>query len=194
MPSRNKSYIGIRVNILNLQKKISITSSLFSDIKKTARETIFSEKQIKNAEINICLCDDRKIRYFNKKYFSNDCATDVIAFNITDTCLLTTENRFGVGRKLSPFSRQRRGGRKAIFLADIIISTDTVILNSNIFKTAPLYELFFCVAHGLLHVLGYEDNTKKKMLSMHKKQERICRNIMVVHKASHKGTRAQGHR
>lgn len=164
MPSRNKPYSRVRVTILNFQKRIGINPSVSSAMKKAVRETVFSEKQIKTGRVNICLCDDKKIKIFNRNYFSQDCPTDVIAFNITGP------------------------GQKSDFLADIIISTDTVISNSGIFKTAPLYELFFCVIHGILHVLGYEDDTEKKRLFMHKKQEQICSNIMLNH------TRAQVHK
>ena len=159
MPARNILYSRVKVNILNFQKKIPINPELSSVMKKAVRETVFSEKRIKNGQINVCLCDNKKIKAFNRDYFSKDCPTDVIAFNITEP------------------------GEKGDFLADIIISTDTVISNSGIFKTAPLYELFFCVIHGILHVLGYEDDTEKKRLSMHKKQEQICSNIMLNHKA-----------
>ncbi len=131
-------------------------------MKKAVRETVFSEKRIKNGRINICLCDNKKIRIFNKDYFSKDCPTDVIAFNITEP------------------------GGKGEFLADIIISTDTVISNSVIFKTTALYELLFCVIHGILHVLGYEDDTEKKMRQMHNKQRQICGKITIVNKAGHK--------
>ncbi len=144
---------GVKVTILNFQKKIRINPALSSAMKKAVRETVFSEKQIKNGRINICLCGDLKIQVFNRNYFCKDCPTDVIAFNIIEP------------------------GQKGDFLADIIISTDTVISNSSIFKTAPLYELFFCVIHGILHVLGYEDTTEKKRLVMHKKQRQICRKI-----------------
>jgi len=79
-------------------------------------------------------------------------------------------------------------------LADIIISTDTVISNSGIFKTTPLYELFFCVIHGILHVLGYEDDTEKKRLSMHEKQRQICGKIIIVNKLGHQDTMSPGHK
>lgn len=162
MPARDNPYSRVRVTILNFQKKIRINPALSSAMKKAVRETVFSEKQIKKGQINICLCDDKKIKVFNRNYFSKDCPTDVIAFNITGP------------------------GQKGDFLADIIISTDTVISNSSIFKTAPLYELFFCVIHGILHVLGYEDATGKKRMIMHKKQGQICRSIMLNYKLSHK--------
>ena len=181
MPARNILNSRVKVNILNFQKKIPINPELSSVMKKAVRETVFSEKRIKNGQINVCLCDNKKIKAFNRDYFSKDCPTDVIAFNLTEA--RSSESSFLEHRKVSPqicFANLSGGPRKspsAIFLADIIVSTDTVILNAGIFKTAPIYELLFCVVHGILHVLGYDDNTKKKMQLMHKKQEQICRKI-----------------
>lgn len=167
MPARNIPCSRVKVTILNCQKKIRINLALSTAIKKAVRDTVFSKIQIKNGQINICLCDDRQIQDFNRIYFSKDCPTDVIAFNITGP------------------------GEKSDFLADIVISTDTVIFNSSIFKTTSLYELFFCVIHGILHVLGYDDDTKKKRLIMYKKQRQICSKITIVNKVGHQVTRSQ---
>ena len=57
-----------------------------------------------------------------------------------------------------------------ILLADIMISTDTAINNARKFKTTPDYELMLYVAHGILHILGYDDRTKTQMKRMRKKE------------------------
>lgn len=49
---------------------------------------------------------------------------------------------------------------------DIVISSDTAIRNSGIFKTTPLSEIYLYVIHGLLHLLGYKDNNKKNRAIM----------------------------
>ena len=58
-----------------------------------------------------------------------------------------------------------------ILLADIIISTDTVIRNSKIFKTKILDELNRYCVHGVLHLLGYNDHTLKERLAMRDKED-----------------------
>ncbi len=151
---KQKIHNGVKVNIINLQKNIVISRFVSAKIKKAVFETMFSQRGKKTGEINICLCGDKRIKDFNKRYFAKDCPTDVIVFNTT-----------------APDSRN-------IFTADIIISTDMAVSNSKIFKTVPLYELFLYVIHGMLHILGYDDNTEKKRINMNKKQELLCRKIL----------------
>jgi len=69
MPARNILNSRVKVNILNFQKKIPINPELSSVMKKAVRETVFSEKRIKNGQINVCLCDNKKIKAFNRDYF-----------------------------------------------------------------------------------------------------------------------------
>jgi len=81
-----------------------------------------------------------------------------LAFDITDTAL-------------QPF-RIRRS-----ILADIVISTDTAIRNAQTFKTTPVYELYLYIIHGLLHILGYKDKSKKEKLIIHKREESLLKQI-----------------
>lgn len=150
---KQKIHNGVKVNIINLQKNIVISRFVCAKIKKAVFETIFSQSQKKNVEINICLCTGKRIKGFNKRYLAQDAPTDVIAFNTT-----ASDNR-------------------NILTADIIISAEAAVSNAKIFKTAPLYELFLYVIHGMLHILGDDDNTEKKRIKMNKKQELLCRKI-----------------
>lgn len=82
-------------------------------------------------------------------------STDVIAFNLTDTKDL-----------------------KNVF-ADIVVSTDTAIRNTKIFKTTLFYELCLYVIHGLLHILGYNDKLKKQRQIMEKRQKEILKCLSI---------------
>ncbi len=52
---------------------------------------------------------------------------------------------------------------------DIIISAQQACINARIFNTNPVYELYLYVAHGLLHLLGYDDKTVKDRNIMQQK-------------------------
>jgi probable rRNA maturation factor len=58
---------------------------------------------------------------------------------------------------------------------DVVISTDTAVRNSTIFKTTPVYETYLYVVHGILHLSGYEDKTCKGKKLMEDKAKRILR-------------------
>jgi len=93
----------------------------------------------------------QKISSLNKKYLHRCCSTDVLAFDLKDA---------------DNFS-------KDILIGDIIISTDAVIHNSRLFKTTYAYELVLYIAHGILHLLGFDDQKKKSIKQMRRKEKKV---------------------
>jgi len=85
-------------------------------------------------------------------YLGRDSSTDVISFD-------NSSGKWGL-------------------LADIVVSTETAVRQSRIFKTAPIYEVYLYVIHGVLHLLGYDDNTARKRKLMQKKAESILNPIL----------------
>lgn len=62
---------------------------------------------------------------------------------------------------------------KRCLIADIAVSTDTAVRQGRLYKTSALYETYLYVVHGVLHALGYDDNTNRKRALMQKKAETI---------------------
>jgi probable rRNA maturation factor len=63
---------------------------------------------------------------------------------------------------------------------DIAVSTDAAIINARIFKTTPVYELLLYVAHGVLHILGYDDKTIQERKTMENKAKNIIAGSAVL--------------
>jgi len=168
---------GVKIIIKNLQNKIivnririiqSALGVLLSEGVNPVRNTkSFGKKNKisngvkKSGEITISFVNDQKIKELNSRYLGKNDPTDVLAFDITDIALAPLRIRRSI-------------------LADIVISTDTAIRNAQIFKTTPVYELYLYVIHGMLHLLGYDDRTKKDKLAMQKKQELLLKNIKIL--------------
>jgi probable rRNA maturation factor len=90
-----------------------------------------------SAELSIVLCDDVTIRELNRDYRERDAPTDVLAFPMGE----------GEGGDLQPD-----------LLGDVVISVDTARRQQ---KRPTLHEeLTFLLAHGLLHLLGYDHATR----------------------------------
>ena len=94
-------------------------------------------------ELNFLFVDDQKILEYNKKYLQHDYYTDIITFN-------SSENS-----KIS---------------GDIIISIERVKENSKKYECKEEVELRRVIAHGLLHLLGYDDKNKLKEQEIRKKE------------------------
>lgn len=104
----------------------------------------------KPGQINFCFLNDNQIRRYNLRYLGRDEPTDVLSFNLSD------------------FKKSKKN-----ILADIVISVDAAVTNSKIFKTTPRYELYLYIVHGLLHLLGYDDETEKERKIMQQKSNHI---------------------
>jgi len=100
------------------------------------------------------LVGDAVIRDLNKKYLNKDRPTDVLAFRMQD----------GDFRDLNPQ-----------LLGDIVVSVETATRRSRNLKTSFEYELYLYLAHGLLHLLGYTDMTKKGAQKMQRIQKELLK-------------------
>ena len=101
------------------------------------------EENNKIENLNFLIVDDKRMIHFNKTYLNHNYPTDIITFN-------TSENK-----KIS---------------GDIIISLERVEENAKEYKVELEEELWRVMAHGLLHLLGYNDKSKEEKEKMRKKE------------------------
>jgi probable rRNA maturation factor len=101
-------------------------------------------------EINIILSSDKALLELNRKFLNHDYFTDVITFD-------------------NSIDKKRIG--------DIYISLDRVEENAEIFKVTIENELLRVMAHGVLHLCGYEDHTERKKKQMRRKENEALKDF-----------------
>ena len=121
---------------------------------KAARKSLQVEQFGKSAEISIMLTDDEHIQELNKEYRTADRPTDVLAFSQLE----------GEGA-VAPADR--------IALGDVVISVDTAERQASEQGHALEDELDLLVIHGVLHLLGYDDETGDQAADMRMREKRI---------------------
>ena len=136
------------ISIKNLQKKIPINRR---KIKQVMLKIISAEGLAKVGEVNISFVTDFRIKKLNSRFHRRNFTTDVLAFDL---------------------SRNKKE-----LIADIYISADTAVKNSQAFKTNPVYELYLYLIHGLLHLAGYDDLQAKDRVIMRRKEKLYLKNI-----------------
>lgn len=112
---------------------------------------VFSKWLVEVAAAENCLIhdlvflfvSDQELLAMNKKYLKHNYYTDVITFGELE------------GNKIS---------------GNIAISVDRVLDNSKTYGVRFDEELKRVMAHGLLHIIGYNDKTKKEKLTMSQKE------------------------
>lgn len=109
----------------------------------------------KVGDINIIFCSDSYILDVNSKYLKHNYYTDVITFDYCE------------GKYLN---------------GDIIISIDTVKANSVLYKSTFDNELHRVIIHGVLHLMGYKDKSKKEKVIMSEAEDKALLLINPIHK------------
>ena len=112
---------------------------------------------------DVVLTDDEKIHEINKQYRQKDAPTDVITFAMFADS--PKEERFIFNNEIN--------------LGEIIISLDTALAQSKnechenkTFKD----ELYFLLAHGILHLLGYDHQDETTLKHMWNLQQEMIEN------------------
>jgi probable rRNA maturation factor len=96
--------------------------------------------------INFIFCSDAYLLELNKTYLARTTLTDVIAFSYSE--------------------------EEGIVTGDIYISVDRVGENAEKFKQSTEKELYRVMIHGILHLIGYNDGSKKEKERMHKLEDK----------------------
>ena len=109
-----------------------------------AKKKVITTEKKQLGEIVFVFCKDAYLLEKNIQFLKHETLTDVITF---DYCK---------GNQIS---------------GDILISVERVQENSEIFEVTFLNELDRVMVHGLLHLLGYKDNTKEDAKLIRSKED-----------------------
>ena len=107
-----------------------------------------------HCEVSVVLCDDVFIQDLNRRYRDIDAPTDVLAFSMRE------------GEISSPQADD------TILLGDIVISLETARRQAREAGHAISDEIRLLLVHGILHLLGHDDeepHARKKMFALQAK-------------------------
>ena len=100
--------------------------------------------------LNFLFVDDKEMLKYNKKYLQHESYTDIITFDNS------------LNNKIA---------------GDIVISLERVNENAKYYQVSYNYELERVMAHGLLHLLGYNDKNKEEKKIIRKKENYYLKNL-----------------
>ncbi|MDD6000679.1 MAG: rRNA maturation RNase YbeY [Bacteroidales bacterium] len=118
----------------------------FSDPEKVENwiiKTIETEKCF-TGNVTYIFCSDSYLLDVNRKYLNHDYFTDVITFDYVKNSKIS---------------------------GDIFISIDRITEDAKIFNVSRENELLRVMIHGVLHLIGYDDQTDEQEEEIHKKED-----------------------
>ena len=92
---------------------------------------------------DIMFCDSSRTHQINKEYREKDYPADIITFAI----FADDDSKFILDGEIN--------------LGEIIIALDKVKEEALKSKVSDIYELYFLIAHGILHLLGFDHQTEE---------------------------------
>ncbi|MEE4241326.1 MAG: pyridoxine 5'-phosphate synthase [Desulfopila sp.] len=101
-------------------------------------ERLLKELGVSHYNVTLCLTDDAEIRNLNHTYRYKNQATNVLSFPFAE----------GLEEDLSYTGLRELG--------DIVISIDTALKEAYSFNQSPKFRMTWLIAHGLLHLLGFD--------------------------------------
>jgi len=94
--------------------------------------------------VNFIFCDDNEMLEKNINYLNHMTYTDILTFDYTENNIIS---------------------------GDIIISIDRITENAKTYNVTFKKELKRVIIHGILHLIGYKDKSKKEKKIMREKED-----------------------
>lgn len=147
----------IRVIIVDRQKEIKIPTGLRMLIRRCCNAVLKLEEFKGSAEVSVTLVDNQYIQGLNKQYRNKDVPTDVLSFP------MGKDGKYDINQETG-----------AQILGDIVVSMEKVIEQSKIYGHTMQREVAYLVAHGMLHILGYDhERSGMEKVRMREKEEKV---------------------
>lgn len=127
---------------------------------RSAAEAMLRSLKLPRAELSVLLCDDATIHELNRDYRKKNKPTDVLAFAM----------------------REGEDGHLAgDLLGDVIISLETATRQAKERGVVTRDEVMMLLAHGLLHLLGWDHQTDADDRRMRAETDRM---LAVIRRAA----------
>lgn len=113
-------------------------------------------------ELSVIFLSGHQMRALNRKFLGHDYVTDVITFNFMED-----------SRPLPRMNKSRREKQVFLIEGEIYVCPAEARRNARSYGEPYERELLRYIAHGILHLLGYDDATKTQRSEMRAEEDRL---------------------
>jgi len=117
-----------------------------------------------NVELGLVIATEGRVRQLNRDYLGRDEPTDVLAFAAREEA----------GGDFPPFVLPPDG---VLHLGEVIISYPQAVIQAAEYQHSVKREILILIVHGVLHLLGYKDETPEQEFAMRAREARILSHI-----------------
>ena len=176
-----ESQVEISIDLDNEEDEIAFQHLLSSLPLEAVVSLTLSKAEIKQpVQVALLITTDDTIRSLNKKYRSQDKPTDVLSFPLLEKPIVNAPvdqlwmpSDLVYGDETQTKQAFVTPPDTTTHLGDIVISWPTVIRQAHEVGHNPAYELLLLLSHGVLHLVGYDDQTEAGYQSMIRLQQSV---------------------
>lgn len=136
-------------------------------IQPVVRETLRQAQWNQGAEINVVLSDDAAVQELNKHYRGQEKPTNVLSFPSLEP------------EEVARLACEEKAHTSPVILGDVVLAFETIQKESLDQKKPFDDHLLHLIAHGTLHLLGFDHEQDKDALAMESLEIRILSSLMV---------------
>ena len=146
----------VEILVRNEQTQVRIPTGLRTLIRKCCRNVLEDEGFTDKAEISVSFVSNEKIKALNKEFRATNKVTDVLSFPLGENGIY-----------------DKNMETDAFLLGDIVISLEKAFAQSKEYGHSFEREVAFLATHSVLHLLGYDHQTREENTVMRGKEEKI---------------------
>jgi len=180
--------VELDIDVINDEIEAAISKILSpAEMERVVQYTLEKAGIVQPVMLTLLISDDETIRDLNKQYRQQDKPTDVLSFPLLDEPLIDVpaEQLWLVPDEEmdeETSEQPEMAKKKPVFvtpseiptvLGDIVISWPTVLKQAQQVGVRPAYELLYLLSHGVLHLVGYDDQTEAGYQAMVQLQQAV---------------------
>jgi probable rRNA maturation factor len=172
--------IELYISVGDEQQNASVEQLLASvDLDGVVMQTLQAVHVTQPTMLTLLLTDDNGIKEMNQQYRQQNKATDVLSFPLIEQPLVDAPaDQLWPPQELAEGTPPFVTPPGAVLnLGDIIMSWPTLVQQATAAGHSPVYEMLYLLSHGVLHLVGYDDQTEAGYQAMVQLQQAVLQTM-----------------
>jgi len=182
--ARHDSQLELSIDLGNDDSDTALLQLISSlSLEAVVDQTLHEAGVLQPVMLTLLITNDETIRNLNKQYRGQDKPTDVLSFPLLDKPIVNAPaDQLWTIPEATKGESTEIGVTKQVFvtptelptnLGDIVISWPTIVRQATEVGHNSTYELLYLLAHGVLHLVGYDDQTEAGYQAMIRIQQAV---------------------
>ena len=182
--ARHDSQLELSIDLGNDDSDTALLQLISSlSLEAVVDQTLHEAGVLQPVMLTLLITNDETIRNLNKQYRGQDKPTDVLSFPLLDKPIVNAPaDQLWTLPEATKGESTEIGVTKQVFvtptelptnLGDIVISWPTIVRQATEVGHNSTYELLYLLAHGVLHLVGYDDQTEAGYQAMIRIQQAV---------------------